>query len=134
MTKPYTISPEAARCIADLAAKHLNASDAGVAVTVEWDNNAQQNFYVMWTVKDGLMKKHTLAIDVTPAERLEAHLHGFIENIKSLDTRMFHVVAVNTQTGREVPCTATPVTHKEAATMISKFSPNPLRTLKVVEV
>lgn len=134
MTKTTKVTPEEARALADKVAKDLNASDLGIAVTVEWDHGLQTNMYIMWTYKDGIRKNHRLSVDDTPAERLEAHLHGFMENIKSLDDRMFHVVAVNTQTGREVRCTETPVTHKEGAVMMSKFSHNAFRSLRLVEV
>lgn len=36
--------------------------------------------------------------------------------------RLFHVVVVNNQTGRKVYMTATPVTHAEGCTLLSKLT------------
>ena len=44
---------------------------------------------------------------------------------EQLEARRFHVVSVNDKTGERIRLTATPVTHREGCTILSKFGPHP---------
>lgn len=48
--------------------------------------------------------------------------------------RMYHVVAVHEKTGKVTRATATPVTHREGVTIMSKFSRHPSRRIQLEEV
>ena len=65
--------------IADGVAKQLNASAHGVVLTIE--RTCEGTSYVIWTAAAAGVKSHKLLVDVTPVERLEAHVRGFIQNV-----------------------------------------------------
>lgn len=39
--------------------------------------------------------------------------------------RMYHIVTINEKRNRKVHVTRSPLTHKEACTMLTKFTPHP---------
>ena len=49
-------------------------------------------------------------------------------------TRQYSLVAVNEKTGRVYLFNLKPMTHAQACTMKSKFSPHPLRRIQLQEV
>ena len=49
-------------------------------------------------------------------------------------TRMYHVIVINERTGRKVYMTATPVTHKEGCTILSKLTRYPWRREQLEEM
>ena len=44
-----------------------------------------------------------------------------------MNTRMYHVIIINTKTGKKVYMTQEPVTHKEGCTILSKLTKYPWR-------
>jgi hypothetical protein len=59
----------------DLVKKLIKPSRFGVGLTT----NDEQTHFVIWTVKNGQYFKHTLPIEFTNEERLEAHVVGFCD-------------------------------------------------------
>jgi hypothetical protein len=48
--------------------------------------------------------------------------------------RLYHIVAINERSGRKVYCTAYPMPHHEACTMLKKFSHQPARRGQLEQV
>jgi len=59
----------------------LNAPEAGVAVTVDYSPESGYT-YAIWAIVNGKIMSHSLDCLSTNAERLTAHVAGFIKNIQ----------------------------------------------------
>jgi len=68
--------------MADQAAKAACASDHGVIVSVTIGTAAPS--FVIWTVKNSRLIRHKLDCASTSADRLTAHVQGFVNNIKGI--------------------------------------------------
>ena len=68
------------RDTAHRVAMELDAAERGVVVTLHYSPD-QGYMYVMWTLAAGKLTKHYLSCLETSAERLLAHVQGFINNI-----------------------------------------------------
>jgi hypothetical protein len=48
--------------------------------------------------------------------------------------RLYHIVAINERTGRKTYVTCVAMNHKDACTVLKKFSPHPARRMQLEQV